>query len=202
MSEEGTTAEAGKKAKRVPAEVVKVTMADGREVEFSGKKRLDKETLIDGEKVGLRLDFRNGETRTFWLPGSLLLQSAAHGLSQKVGDETAGDEKVEDMVVHVDEILDRLSKEEWNKTRGEGESFSGASVVIRAVAEASNKSLAEVKELLKTMMEKQGLSRADLYKGFRKPGTKTAAIIKRLEEEALTADAKADGDELLAQLMG
>lgn len=201
------------KAKRPPAEVTKVRMSDGREVEFTGaKKRMDKEVLIGEDSVAVRFDFRNGETRTFVVPTELMLQAAGHGVSQKVGDETAGDEKVEDMVLHVDEMLERLARGEWVKPRGEGDSFSGASLVVRALVEASGgtKTAAQIKELLAKQLaayqaaaEAKGgkFTRKDLYDGYRKPGTKTAAIIKRLEEEALSAEAKVDGDAALAELL-
>ena len=58
-------------------EVATVKMDDGRVVDFPGKRRLQKESIItaDGE-VKIRLDFRNGETRLFRLPPSLLLKFA------------------------------------------------------------------------------------------------------------------------------
>lgn len=203
------------KAKRPPVEVTKVVMTDGREVEFTGaKKRMDKEIILGADSVAVRFDFKNGETRTFTVPNELLLLAAGHGVSQKVGDETAGDDKVEDMVLHVDEMLERLSRgpDGWNKQRGEGDSFSGASLVVKALVEASGgtKTAAQIKELLakqltayQTAAEAKGgkFTRKDLYDGYRKPGTKTAAIIKRLEEEALSAEAKVDGDAALAELL-
>ncbi len=207
MSEDQGQA-AAPKAKRAPPEVTKVTMTDGRVVEFSGvRKKLDKEVVIDGGQVAVRFDFRNGETRTFTLPQSLLLQAAGHGTSQKIGDETAGEDKVEDMVLAVDDIIDRLSRGEWTKARAEGDSFSGASLVIRALMNVTGKSQVDIKAFLQGKLDAAAasgtkLSRADLYKGFKKPGTKVAAEIKRLEEEALTADSKVDGDAMLAELVG
>jgi hypothetical protein len=205
----GTAEPKTAKSKRPPAEVIKVLMADGREVEFTGaKKRMDKEILLSDAGVAVRFDFRNGETRTFEVPSNLLLQAAGHGVSQKVGDETAGDEKVEDMVIHVDEMLDRLGRGEWSKVRGENDSFSGASIVIKAIVIASNgaKTVDDVKKFLQKMLDAaeskgQKLSRKDLYNSFRKPGTKTAAIIKQLEDEALSAEAKVDGEAALAELL-
>jgi hypothetical protein len=200
------TAAPSTKAKRPATEVFKIQMTDGRVVEFTGvKKRMDKEVIVREDSVAVRFDFRNGETRQFEVPANLLLQAAGHGVSQKVGDETAGDEKVEDMVIHVDEMLDRLARGEWLKPRGEGDSFSGASIVIKAVSMASGKTVDEVKKFLAAKLEAaekagQKLTRADLYKGFRKPGTKTAEIIKKLEEEQLSAETKTNGDELLAEL--
>ena len=87
--------------KRPKAEVTQVQMSDGRSVGFAGKRRLLKETLIDDSKivvdgdtvtlqagaVSVRMDFRNGETRTFALPIALLARFAGHGGEQKYGDE-------------------------------------------------------------------------------------------------------------------
>jgi hypothetical protein len=47
-------------------EVTKVTMNDGREVEFTGKTRLSKSATIgDDGTIKVKLDWRNGECRTF-----------------------------------------------------------------------------------------------------------------------------------------
>ena len=73
------------KAPAVKAEVTSVTMTDGRIIAFAGKRKMLKETVIDGGKVSIRIDFRNGETRKFDLPDSLLLKFAGHGAEQKYG---------------------------------------------------------------------------------------------------------------------
>src|SRR5258706_2156101 len=96
-------------------EAVTVKMSDGRSVEFVGKRKLLKETLIDGTKVAVRLDFRNGETRLFPIPPTLLLKSAGHGMEQKLGDETAGTEEVADMVVRVEQLTGQLRKGDWSE---------------------------------------------------------------------------------------
>ena len=206
---EATTQEAPTvKAKRVPAEVFKVAMQDGRTVEFTGtRKKLDKEVIVDeaAGTVAVRFDFRNGETRTFTVPQALILQAAGHGVSQKVGDETAGEEKVEDMVLAVDDMLDRLDRIEWTKARGEGDGFSGASIVIRALVNVTGKSTTEIKAFLQGKLDaakaaEQKLSRADLYKSFKVPGSKVGVEIKRLEDEQVTKEAKLNGDDLLAEL--
>jgi hypothetical protein len=74
----------------------KVTLTDGRVVEFAGKRKLLKETIVDGTSVSVRLDFRNGETRTFTVPADMVLRFAGHGAEQKLGDETAGVDDVDD----------------------------------------------------------------------------------------------------------
>src|SRR6185369_4077604 len=101
-----------------------------------------------GDRVGVRLDFRNGETRMFEVPAGLLLQFAGHGAEQKLGDETAGVDDVDDMTLAVDELIDRLNKGEWSMRR-EGTGVAGTSVLMRALVEYSGKSIEQIKEYLK-----------------------------------------------------
>lgn len=178
-------------------EVLVVEMTDGRTVEFVGKRKMVKE-ILDG---GVRFDFRNGQTRTFTIPESLLQRLALHGAAQKIGDETAGVDDVEDMVVGVDEIIDRLSKGEWGATRtSSGDSFSGASAVIRAICEVTGKGVEEVKAFLQRKLDgDKNLTRAALYNSFRNPTSKTGQVIERLEREK-RAKSAGDGDALLAEL--
>ena len=76
---------------KTETQVETVTMTDGRVVDFAGKRKLLKESSVSADgKVQVRLDFRNGETRLFTLPDSLLTKFAAHGAEQKLGDEIAG----------------------------------------------------------------------------------------------------------------
>ena len=132
MSEtQDQTAGADTKPKKAPVEVTTVKMSDGREVGFAGKRKMLKNPVEgEGGQVGVRFDFLNGETRTVMISPSdkLFGRFAQHGLSQKIGDETAGDDKVEDCVLHVDAIIERLGKDEWGVERsGAGDGFSGAS---------------------------------------------------------------------------
>ena len=57
-------------AVKVAKEVESVKMSDGRTVDFVGKRKLLKDTIIDGSNVSVRLDFRNGETRLFDISNS------------------------------------------------------------------------------------------------------------------------------------
>ena len=163
--------ETQEKAPRAKAEVEQVTMTDGRTVGFAGKRKMVKETL----EKGVRFDFRNGETRTFTIPDSLMTRLAVHGAAQKIGDETAGVEDVEDMVVGVDEIISRLSAGEWGAQRASvGDSLSGARVVIRAICEATGKSVADVKEFLQRKLDGDPkLTRAALYNVLRNQSSTT-----------------------------
>lgn len=182
---------------KAKAEVTIVTMSDGRSVPFSGKRKLAKEVLENG----VRFDFRNGETRTFTLPETLLHRLALHGAAQKIGDEAAGVDEVEDMVVAIDDIIARLSKGEWGATRAAAGSFSGASVVIRAICEATGKGVDDVKAFLQRKLDADpALTRAALYASFRNPASKTGQIIARLESEKKAKSPAVDADALLGEL--
>lgn len=186
---ETTNEVAAKPAKATPVQT-KVQMEDGREVVFVGKRRMLKESTVseDGTVVTSRFDFVNGATRSFSidLTDPLAPKFIGHGIEQKVGDETAGDESVEDMVLHVDNILERLNRGEWGAERGSGDGFSGASTVIRAICEVTNKDVAWVKDWLEKKLaagKETGLTRQKLYAGFRAPDSKTAPVIARIEAE-------------------
>lgn len=172
------------KAERV---VENVKMSDGRTVEFVGKRKMLKETFIDGNSVKVRLDFRNGETRSWTIPPTLVLRCAGHGAEQKLGDETAGEDKVEDMVLAVDDLIARLNKGEWTTVRAAGDSFSGASVVIKALAMVTGKSVETVKEFLQKKIDAakakgETLTRKALYDSFRNPATDVGKKIRELED--------------------
>lgn len=185
MSEVQAEAKAGKV-------VNTVAMDDGREVAFSGKRRLLKDVQIseDGFDIKARFDVVNGETRTFKIAANkpLFARLAAHGLLQKVGDEVAGLEDPEDMVLALDEILDRLGRGEWGveRSRGEGNAMAGLSVLAKALVEVSGKTPQAIKDFLasKTNAEKLALrdnpslkpvvARIEAERKPRKPKEKTA----------------------------
>ena len=209
------TAEAPKKER----EVIAVKLEDGRDVEFIGKRKVLKETLIDDSKiqvdgdtvifqhgaVAVRMDFRNGSTRTFVLPPALIAQFAGHGAEQKYGDELASpaDKPLseEDMIVAVEDLDARIQKGEWKQRKASTGGISGASIVIRALMEASGKDQAAVKAFLQKKLDDDSeLTRKMLYDSFRNPNTKTGAIIKRLEEEKLSKATKIDADAALSEI--
>lgn len=207
MSEtDNSTAAPAATEKKAPPEVKKVTMTDGRIVDFVGKRRMIKDTSEDGTKVTARFDFVDGSTRsvTVDLTDPLAPKFLGHGILQKVGDETAGDKDVEDMVLHVDAILERLSKGEWGIERGASDGFSGANIVIKAIMEATGKDLDFVKAFLDKKLEagkEAGLTRQALYKAFRDPNSKTGQIVLRLEAEKAKKDSGVDGDAAIAEML-
>src|SRR6185295_16574320 len=139
MSETTNEVPTTESAKKAPTPSVKVAMTDGRTVEFVGKRRMIKTTSEEGTSASVRFDFVDGSTRSLKMDRTdpLALKLLAHGIAQKVGDETAGEKEVGDMVLAVDSILERLAKGEWGVERGASDGFSGASVVIRALCEAT-----------------------------------------------------------------
>lgn len=193
-------------AKAVKAETVReaVTLTDGRVVEFAGKRKMRKEVIIESGAVSVRFDFRNGETRLFTVPESLLLDCAGHGASQKIGDDVAGVEDLDDVIVGIDAMIARLSEGNWSAERAEGDGFSGASVVIKAIAEVTGKSIEAVKAFLQSKLDQaaakgEKLTRQALYKSFRNPASKTGQVIQRLELEK-TSKSSVNSDDLLDEL--
>jgi len=199
-------------------EYQEVTLTDGRKVSFPGKRKVSKETLIDANlitvegdamqlqagAVSIRMDFRNGETRTIPLPLSLLAQFAGHGAEQKFGDElaTTADKPLseEDMVLAIDDLSAQIAAGNWGKARASGGGgVSGASVVVQAICEATGKDLATVKAYLQKKLDSDpALSRRALYDSFRVAGTKTGEIVARLEAAKTAKTAKVDADAELA----
>lgn len=218
MSDENNTAAAT--PARPKTEYLEVTMEDGRKVSFAGKRKLNKETLIDDSKiviegdvmqiqagaVSIRMDFRNGATRTFPVPLGMLAKFAGHGAEQKYGDELASPASnplsEEDMVLAVEDLDKEIQAGNWGKGRAAGGGgVSGASVVVQAIMEATGKDLATVKDYLdKKIASTEGLTRRALYDSFRVAGTKTGIIIKRIEDEKLAKTAKVDADAALADI--
>jgi len=204
---------------KAKTEVLEVTMTDGRVVSFAGKRKVQKETLVDETKissdgssvqfeagaVSLRMDFRNGETRTFPIPLSLIAQFAGHGAEQKYGDELASpaDKPMseEDMVLAVDDLDSRIQAGKWKVAREGGGGVSGASIVVRAIMEVSGKDAAAVKDFLQKKLDNtEGLTRKALYDSFRAAGTKTGAVIKRMEDEKIAKTAAVNADDVLAEM--
>jgi len=179
-------------AKQEP-QVETVTMDDGRIVDFPGKRQLLKSSTVDAEAgtVSVRLDFRNGETRLFTLPDNLLAKFAAHGAEQKLGDEIAGLTDVEDCILAVDELIDRLYNGEWSVKR-EASGMAGTSVLVRALVEHTGKTVEQIKQFL------SGKSQAEKVALRNNP--KIKPIVERIEAEKASKKANVDTDAMLGEL--
>lgn len=175
------------------AQAENVTMIDGTVVEFAGKRKMLKSTIIGADgSVAVRLDFRNGQFRLFTIPATLLLKFAGHGAEQKLGDEIAGVDDVEDCVLAIDELVDRLNDGEWGVKR-EANALSGTSILLRALAEVyTNKTPEELKTWLK--------SKTQGDKNALRANPKIKPIIERLEAEKASKGTKVDTDALLGEL--
>lgn len=188
MQEAGGTETAGAEVTAAPKpkkerEVEVVQMLDGRKVEFVGKKKMLKETIIDGANVSVRIDFRNGETLLFRVPDGLLLKAAGHGMEQKLGDEGAGEEDVDDLYLAIQELADRLTNEGlagWT-TKREGGGFGGASILVKALMEATSKDQPTVKAFLKAQVD-AGATYPKLSSAFEEDAD-VGPIMKRLKKE-------------------
>ena len=175
-----------------------VTMADGRIVTFTPKRKVAKESfvVVVDEATGktvvqTRLDFRNGETRLFTIPEALLYKFAAHGAEQKLGDAMSGLASVEDGVMAVDELIDRLYQGEWNANRSASE-FAGASILVRALAEFKGQPIDKVREFIKTKSQAERTALKNV--------TAVKVIIERIESEKVAKAGGVNTDELLAGL--
>ena len=177
---------------KTETQVETVTMTDGRVVDFAGKRKLLKESSVNADgKVQVRLDFRNGETRLFTLPDNLLTKFAAHGAEQKLGDEIAGLTDVEDCVLAVDELIDRLYNGEWSVKR-EANGMAGTSVLVRALVEHTGKTVEQIKQFL------SGKSQAEKVALRNNP--KIKPIVERIEAEKASKKANVDTDAMLGEL--
>jgi len=169
-----------------------ITMEDGRVVEFAGKRKLLKASSVTPEgKVVVQLDYRNGQTRNFTIPDAMLQKFAAHGAEQKLGDEIAGLDDVEDCVMATDELIDRLYNGEWGVKR-EANGMAGTSVLARALCELYGKTREQVKAFLvgKSQAEKVAL----------RNNAKVKPIIDKIELEKLSKKSSVDTDGLLTEL--
>tara|TARA_R110000868_G_scaffold51197_1_gene162653 strand:+ start:963 stop:1637 length:675 start_codon:yes stop_codon:yes gene_type:complete len=207
-------------------EYTDVTLTDGRISKFAGKRKVNKETVIDESKIELdeeagilqisagavsvRMDFRNGDTRTIPLPLKLISRFAGHGGEQKFGDELASpaDKPLseEDMVVAIDDLNAVIQKGDWGRTReSSGGAVSGAHFVVQALIESTTPARAaagkppltveQVKDYLQKRLDgDKDLTRKALYDSFRVASTETGKIIKRLEEAKLEKTAKVDAN--------
>lgn len=199
---EATEATEGKK--KVEVEVI--TMSDGRKVEFAGKRKLLKDTLISGDSVSVRLDFRNGETRLFPVSASKhFLQFAGHGAEQKYGDEIAGlrgadggEADIDDAVIAIDYLHDQLEVDGTWAMKREGTGTAGASVLVKALMEVTGKPTEEVKGFLKAQVD-AGTSYQKLNAAFSEDDT-VGPVIKRLNAEKASKGPKVDTRAILSGL--
>ncbi len=198
--------------KRVPIPPELVVMTDGTTVEFSGRTKMNKTILIDGDSVAVRFDFRNGQTATYPIPPQHMLYAAGHGWSQKLGDHVAGMKvemtnepaSEEDMFLAIESLVKDM-EQGWNKVRtGEG-TVSGAGSVLRALAMHFSKPVAAVKEIIEGRLaadKARGgtLTRKALYASFRNPDTELGQLIIKLESDKKKPAVQINLDDVMGAL--
>jgi hypothetical protein len=179
--------------------VESVKLTDGRTVDFPGKRKLSiTPTITDAGVVELQCDFRNGETYKFTPREDMYAKFAAHGAEQKLRDEIAGIDDIDDAYLAVTELGGRLDKGEWS-IRREGGGMSGTSVLLRALTEWTGKTTEEIKVFLATVGQAEKMA----MRGATRPnkaGVTLKAIVDRLEAEKAAKGSKVDTDALLGTL--
>ena len=166
--------------KRAETQYTPVKMDDGTVVDFPGSRKLIKSTTISEDgTVTLRLYFLNGEVRSLnFRPDSALYANfAAHGIAQKYGDTIAGLSDIEDGILAIDALHERIQAGEWGSERSNGNELAGTSVLCRAMMEVSKKSKTETADYLKKLSqaEKMAIRNNPLL----------APVVQRLEAEKL-----------------
>ena len=191
------TEAAAETPKKKETEIETVKMTDGRVIDFAGKKKMLKEGLkLDDGQLAIRIDFRNGETRTYPINAALLDQFATHGAEQKYGDYLAGakDDQgnpidVDDMVLELDELHEQLyTRAEWG-TKRDASGMAGTSILIRALSEFKGETIAQSKERVKPLSHKE--------KMLLRLNPRLKPIIERMEAERASKGAKIDTDAIL-----
>ena len=195
-----------------------VKMEDGSTVDFAGNRKVQKTVVVDeaAETVKVRFDHLNGrviEVDGGALSQTVLLRLIGHGLSQKVGDNSAGETDIDDIVLSHETMVEQLMKGEWGIARTAGDSMAGASILIRAICEVTKKTKEEVKAFLQAKLDTakkaeaaggaKALTRQALYASFRDPKSKVGQVVKRMEEEdAAKSAGTLNSDDLLGELEG
>lgn len=209
--------EAGSKKK---TEYFPVTMEDGSVFEFAGKRKMEKERIIERDgsgavtKLGVKFRFRHGGIVTSWIPDSMIADAATHGWAQKLGDTVAGlkDEHTkepagpDDMQVEVEGLHERLSAPgaNWNEVR-EGGGFGGASILMKALIlytadTDAPRSPEQVKDFLKKKSATEKMALRDKPSRANKAGKTLQDIIAVLEAEKKSKVSEVDTDALMGEL--
>jgi hypothetical protein len=139
----------------------KVVMVDGREVNFGKKQKLDKEILRDAENSpsGVRIGFKNGSVVTVMfedIPANVLEYAKAHGLVQKLGDEAASADDVDEAEAKISALAERLKAGQWT---GAGGGIGFDTILVAALQEFSGMTREDVIKTLREMKpnERQAL---------------------------------------------
>jgi len=213
-------AESAEVAGKKKTEYFPVQMEDGTTYEFAGKRKMEKERIIernpDGSiaKLGVKFRFRHGGILMSWIPNDLIAYAATHGWGQKLGDTVAGlrdaDKQPadsEDMQVEVEGLDARLCAPgaNWNEVR-EGGGFGGASILAKALVlytadTAKPQTPEQVKEFLKKKSATEKMALRDKPSRPNNAGKTIQDIIATLEKEKKSKISEVDVNGVMDELM-
>ena len=168
-----------------------VQFSNGQSIDFVGKRKMLKRTIITGDDVSVDIYFRNGELRHFDIPDTMKAQFAGHGAEQKLGDSAAGCTDIHDMIEAVDSTISQLNAGEWSARR-EASGFAGQSVLLRALVQVSGKPAERVREYLKGLSQKEKMAL--------RQSPKLKPTIEAIEAEDAASDTSVNTDALLEAL--
>lgn len=169
---------------------VEVTMWDGRKQTFGKVQKMKKEIILTaaGTPEAIRFDCITGDSETVRMadvPSGVYEQLAAHGLSQKLGDEYADVDSPSDCIETMRQLWQRLLKGNWNAER---QGFAGSGILFEACKLAYPDMAAEaIREVLNGMSAKE--KAAFKVSDFMKPHVATieAQRAKGVDTDALKA---------------
>ena len=123
-----------------PSKAVQVKMTDGRTVQFSSRTRMKREAHCPDGRPGIRLDFANGETRSFPLNTELEAAYAIEGAQSRFGRAVANCPDTESMIRECDALQAQLMAGVWEVPAPQApKPLSELELLIAALAELSGK---------------------------------------------------------------
>lgn len=145
-----------------------------------------RKTVNEGGNV-VSFDFSDGRKLLFEMskvPAEITARLALHGASQKIGDNYAGAESVEDAYTDAAEVIDQLYAGSFMAKRAAGEPRIG--LLIEALSRISGKPIDVCREAIITMSD-------DLKKNLRADARLKQAMLAIQKERADAEVAAADG---------
>lgn len=136
-------------------EMKTVKMQDGRNQTFGKSQKVKKSVIYKGDvPVAVRFDGVNGDTDTFTLdnlPESVRLYSIAHGQLQKLGDEYADVDTVEECFIVLRNLWARLVSGSWDSETRAGD----GGILVQAIVKALGVTAEIAREQLELLKPKE-----------------------------------------------
>lgn len=178
------------------SEKIAVTMTDGRTVEFTERQKCLTERIeADGKILGVRFDFKSGDSITVEAKdvASLSERFMWHGVEQKFRDEFASAKEADDAFEWVTALHARISKGEWREAReGTSGGVTGAGLLVKALMELHGLDATKAREFLADKSPKEQAILRDY--------PPIAEKIREIKARSPKADTSAKATELLSGL--